>query len=120
LAIIERIVFFVKKTMLYTINYLAISEDGDCIDDQTLNLDLKISFPQDKTLDNQSLFEALYNWGLDHEEIITNKVKETLGELPNTNENHCHYYILGVEDSMVNTEDDFFDYGDNSSSYFNL
>ena len=47
-------------------------------------------------------------------------VKEKIGDIPDPEEFHAHYFIMGIENQIVDFSEDFFDYGDNESMYFNL
>ena len=106
--------------MLLTVLYICSSSEGECIAEEIIEVDVNVEFSISSNVENQNLFEMLNKFGWDNENLICESVKEKIGDVPDPEEFHAHYFIMGIENQIVDFSEDFFDYGDNESMYFNL
>jgi hypothetical protein len=100
--------------------YLCTSSEGEEVAAENIQIEFENELILESNIENQDLFNVLNKFGWENELLIGEKLREILVEIPNPEEFHSHYYIMGIDDWIVDYSGDFFDFGDNSSMYFNL
>ncbi len=106
--------------MKLKIYYLSTSSEGEDIAEETIQIEIELDLKIENNIENQGLFNLLNKFGWDNEIKITSLVIDKIGEIPNRDEFHSRYYVIGADNYNVELSQDFFDYGDNSTMYFNL
>lgn len=99
---------------------ISTSSEGDLINEETIQIELNLFVDFNVAIENQTLFENLYKFGNENEEIILSLLKEKFGAALNPEEFSSCFYLMGIDETKVDFSADFFSYGDNEMMYFTL